>query len=147
MNILAGRLRPDAGSLELYRPSAHGRLARRALKAGIAAVHQSPMLFERMTWEENLALGGFCPAAPRRDLEPEERRAPQRWRAARLRVAAPGSRMEQRSVAERVRMEVLRALSFDPRVLILDEPTGLLGPAELAAFLDCCAACAVRAVS
>jgi len=33
-------------------------------------------------------------------------------------------------------MEVLRALSFEPRVLILDEPTGLLGPGELAAFLD-----------
>jgi simple sugar transport system ATP-binding protein len=44
--------------------------------------------------------------------------------------------MEQRSMAERVRMEVLRALSFEPRVLILDEPTGLLGPGELAAFLD-----------
>jgi general nucleoside transport system ATP-binding protein len=33
-------------------------------------------------------------------------------------------------------MEVLRALSFRPRVLILDEPTGLLAPGELAAFLD-----------
>src|SRR5512135_3542822 len=39
-------------------------------------------------------------------------------------------------MAERVRMEVLRALSFEPRVLILDEPTGLLAPSELAAFLD-----------
>ena len=39
-------------------------------------------------------------------------------------------------MAERVRMEVLRALSFEPRVLILDEPTGLLAPGELAAFLD-----------
>ena len=36
---------------------------RAALRAGIAAVHQSPMLFERMTWEENLALGGFDQAA------------------------------------------------------------------------------------
>jgi simple sugar transport system ATP-binding protein len=33
-------------------------------------------------------------------------------------------------------MEVLRALSFEPRVLILDEPTGVLGPAELSPFLD-----------
>ena len=51
-------------------------------------------------------------------------------------LPSPGARMEQRSMAERVRMEVLRALSFDPRVLILDEPTGLLAPGELAAFLD-----------
>jgi len=33
-------------------------------------------------------------------------------------------------------MEVLRALSFEPRVLILDEPTGLLAPGELTAFFD-----------
>ena len=51
-------------------------------------------------------------------------------------LPAPGVRIEQRSMAERVRMEVLRALSFEPRVLILDEPTGLLAPGELAAFLD-----------
>src|SRR5208337_723479 len=44
--------------------------------------------------------------------------------------------IENRSVAERVRLEVLRALSFNPRVLILDEPTSVLGPSELAAFLD-----------
>ncbi|HLI79456.1 MAG TPA: ATP-binding cassette domain-containing protein, partial [Candidatus Binataceae bacterium] len=48
----------------------------------------------------------------------------------------PGAIIAERSVAERVRLEVLRALSFDPRVLILDEPTGVLAPNELSAFLD-----------
>jgi simple sugar transport system ATP-binding protein len=58
--------------------------------------------------------------------------------AARLGFALPppGARMEHRSMAERVRMEILRALSFEPRVIILDEPTGLLAPGELATFLD-----------
>jgi general nucleoside transport system ATP-binding protein len=143
MNILAGRLRPDAGSIELF-----GRALRRgspaaALAAGVAAVHRSPMLFERMTWEENLALGGFGAGAARAnraeltiDLKEVASRAGAM--AARLGfvLPAPGVRMEQRSMAERVRMEVLRALSFEPRVLILDEPTGLLAPGELAAFLD-----------
>ena len=59
MNILAGRLRPDAGSIELFGHTLRPGSPAAALAAGVAAVHQSPMLFERMTWEENLALGGF----------------------------------------------------------------------------------------
>ncbi|HZO81617.1 MAG TPA: ATP-binding cassette domain-containing protein [Candidatus Binataceae bacterium] len=136
MNILAGRLRPDGGSVELFgRPLRAGSPAA-ALAAGVAAVHQSPMLFERMTWEENLALGGFDAAGARLNLEKVAGRAGEL--AARLGFALPepGARIEGRTMTERVRLEVLRALSFAPRVLILDEPTGLLAPGELAAFLE-----------
>ena len=143
MNILAGRLRPDAGSIELFGRALRPGSPAAALAAGVAAVHQSPMLFERMTWEENLALGGFGAGAARANranltIDLKEVAARAAAMAARLGFAlpSPGVRMEQRSMAERVRMEVLRALSFEPRVLILDEPTGLLAPGELAAFLD-----------
>jgi ABC-type uncharacterized transport system ATPase subunit len=143
MNILAGRLRPGAGSIELFGSALRLGSPAAALAAGVAAVHQSPMLFERMTWEENLALGGFGARAARSGLaeftvDLKEVAARAAAMAARLGFAlpSPGVRMEQRSMAERVRMEVLRALSFEPRVLILDEPTGLLAPGELAAFLD-----------
>jgi len=143
MNILAGRLRPDAGSIELFGRALRPGSPAAALAAGIAAVHQSPMLFERMTWEENLALGGFgaqagCAGRARATIDLKEVAARAGAMAARLGFAlpAPGVRIEQRSMAERVRMEVLRALSFEPRVLILDEPTGLLAPGELTAFLD-----------
>jgi simple sugar transport system ATP-binding protein len=143
MNILAGRLRPDAGSIELFGRALRPGSPSAALAAGVAAVHQSPMLFERMTWEENLALGGFGARAARANranltIDLKEVAARAAAMAARLgfTLPSPGARMEQRSMAERVRMEVLRALSFEPRVLILDEPTGLLGPGELAAFLD-----------
>ena len=143
MNILAGRLRPDAGSIELFGRALRPGSPAAALAAGVAAVHQSPMLFERMTWEENLALGGFGAGAARASragltIDLKEVAARAGAMAARLGFAlpSPGVRMEQRSMAERVRMEVLRALSFEPRVLILDEPTGLLAPGELAAFLD-----------
>ena len=136
MNIFAGRMRPDAGVATLDGVALRAGSPAAALRAGIAAVHQSPMLFERMTWEENLALGGFGRESRRIDLENVAARA--RELAARLgfELPPPGSVIEQRSVAERVRLEVLRALSFDPRVLILDEPTGVLAPGELTSFLD-----------
>src|SRR5208283_6202668 len=68
MNVLAGRLVPDIGEALLDGTPLRAGSPRAALAAGIAAVHQSPMLFERMTWEENLALGGFDQAAERLDL-------------------------------------------------------------------------------
>ena len=94
------------------------------------------MLFERMTWEENLALGGFDTDAELLDLDAVAARA--RALAAKLgfELPPPGTTVENRSVAERVRLEVLRALSFNPRVLILDEPTSVLAPSELNAFLE-----------
>ena len=112
-----------------------------ALRAGIAAVHQSPMLFERFSWEENLALGGFGRdgggfGLTRIDLRAVVAKARELARHLGFELPPPGAIIADRSVAERVRLEVLRALSFDPRVLILDEPTGVLAPSELAAFLD-----------
>jgi ABC-type uncharacterized transport system ATPase subunit len=136
MNILAGALSADAGETSL-----DGRILRAgsphaALRAGIATVHQSPMLFERMTWEENLALGGFD--ANRRTLELDAVAASAHELARKLgfELPAANSTVEQLSVAHRVRLEVLRALSFNPQVLILDEPTSVLAPTELSAFLD-----------
>jgi general nucleoside transport system ATP-binding protein len=136
MNVLAGSLAPDGGKALLDDAPLQAGSPRAALDAGIAAVHQSPMLFERMTWEENLALGGFDQAAERLDLAAVATRA--RALAAKLGFELPpaGTTVENRSVAERVRLEVLRALSFNPRVLILDEPTSVLAPSELNAFLD-----------
>ncbi len=138
MNVLAGWLVPDSGEATLDdRPLLAGS-PRAALAAGIATVHQSPMLFERMTWEENLALGGFDTGSGADALDLADVAARARALAAKLGFELPpaGVTVENRSVAERVRLEVLRALSFNPRVLILDEPTSVLAPSELAAFLD-----------
>ena len=141
MNVFTGRIRPEAGAVSLDgKPLALGS-PDAALRAGIAAVHQSPMLFERFTWEENLALGGFGRdggglGLERIDLATVVSKARELARHLGFELPPPRAVIAERSVAERVRLEVLRALSFDPRVLILDEPTGVLAPGELTAFLD-----------
>src|SRR6202162_2725353 len=141
MNVFTGRIRPDAGSVSLDGAPLPLGSPDAALRAGIAAVHQSPMLFERFSWEENLALGGFGRdggglGLHQIDLEDVEAKARDLARHLGFELPPPGAIIADRSVAERVRLEGLRALSFDPRVLILDEPTGVLAPNELSAFLD-----------
>jgi len=137
MNILAGRLRPDAGSIELFGRALRPGSPAAALAAGIAAVHQSPMLFERFSWEENLALGGFGRdggglGLKRVDLAAVVSKARDLARHLGFELPPPGAIIADRSVAERVRLEVLRALSFDPRVLILDGISLRLGAGEIA---------------
>ncbi len=141
MNVFTGRIRPDAGTVSLEGKLLPLGSPDAALRAGIAAVHQSPMLFERFTWEENLALGGFGRdggglGLKKLDLQAITAKARQLARHLGFELPPPRVIIAERSVAERVRLEVLRALSFDPRVLILDEPTGVLAPSELTAFLD-----------
>jgi len=135
MNVITGATRPDSGQVTLDGAALGAGAPQDALKAGIAAVHQSPMLFERMSWEENLALGGFGRSG-KYDLGAVALKAAAL--ASRLGFELPpaGAVLDQRSVSERVRLELLRALSFEPQVLILDEPTSVLAPSELAGFLE-----------
>jgi ABC-type uncharacterized transport system ATPase subunit len=141
MKVFTGGVRPDAGAVELDGTPIPLGSPDAALRAGIAAVHQSPMLFERFSWEENLALGGFGRDGGRLGLQQIDlgalvAKARGLARHLGFELPPPSAIIADRSVAERVRLEVLRALSFDPRVLILDEPTGVLAPSELTAFLD-----------
>jgi simple sugar transport system ATP-binding protein len=134
INIFGGRLRADDGQVTLDGAVLGAGSAAATLAHGIAAVYQSPMLFERLGWEENLALGGFSPQ--RFSLRAVIANAAKLAGELGFTLPPPGVLVERRSVAERVRLEILRALSLRPRVLILDEPTSVLSPAELQPFLQ-----------
>jgi len=125
VKIIYGLLRPDEGRMWLRgRPHApHDPRAARA--AGVAMVFQHFSLFDALTVAENIALGMEAPP-PRRALA---RRIATVSRDYGLPLD-PGRRVATLSAGERQRVEIVRCLLQDPRLLIMDEPTSVLTPQE-----------------
>jgi ABC-type uncharacterized transport system ATPase subunit len=130
-NILTGLYRPDEGEIYVYGRAVEFHSPRDALDAGIGMVHQHFRLVEPFTVAENVVLG---------DHRGEGRSFRLRRRAIERHVAAisaryglhvdPRARIWQLSVGEQQRVEVLKALYREARILILDEPTAVLTPQE-----------------
>ncbi|TCB98330.1 sugar ABC transporter ATP-binding protein [Micromonospora zingiberis] len=128
MRILAGILTPDQGEVRVDgRPLTGG--TRAALDAGIALVHQELSLVPELTTAENIMLGAF----PTR-LGFTNARQLRGVAATALREIGVSVDLDERvgrlSVALRQFVEIARAVARKPRVLILDEPTATLTPAE-----------------
>jgi ABC-type uncharacterized transport system ATPase subunit len=129
MNILFGHYTADAGTVEVFgRPLPPGRPGA-ALAAGVGMVHQHFTLAENLSVLENVVLGARSLWRPGLGL------GAARARLARLAgdfglAVDPDARVAALSVGERQRVEILKALYRDARILILDEPTAVLTPQE-----------------
>jgi ABC-type uncharacterized transport system ATPase subunit len=134
MNILAGLYRQDEGSVFVNGEPVAFRSPRDAIAHGIGMVHQHFMLVPSLTVTENILLGlnkprlfMQLPAYHRRIAALEEQFG--------LRVA-PEAKIWQLSVGEQQRVEILKMLYRGADVLILDEPTAVLAPQEVAEFFE-----------
>ncbi len=136
LNILAGMLAPDAGTLEVDGREVTLSSPRDAWRLGIGMVHQHFKLVGELTVLENLSLGM---RAERRGFglpyDRVRRRVADLTERTGLQVAL-GARVSDLSVGERQRVEILKALLRDPRVLVLDEPTAVLTPGEVDALFQ-----------
>ena len=133
MNILFGHYVADEGEVEAFgKPLPPGDL-RAALDAGIGMVHQHFTLADNMTVLENIALGTQSPWSPRLDRTAARRRIAELARDFGLAVE-PDRLVSTLSVGERQRVEILKALYRDAKILILDEPTAVLTPLETEAL-------------
>jgi ABC-type uncharacterized transport system ATPase subunit len=130
-NILTGLYRPDEGEIELYGKPIQFHSPRDALDAGVSMVHQHFRLVRAFTVAENVVLGDHRGEARRFRLRPRtiERRVAELGREYGLAVH-PRARIWQLSLGEQQRVEILKALYRESRVLILDEPTAVLTPQE-----------------
>ncbi len=129
MKILFGLYQPDAGTIRLEGKVARLRTPADALARGVGMVHQHFMLVRPFTVAENLTLAHEKTRGPFLDT----RRAVAEVRALSerhgLRVD-PEAKVENLSVGEEQRVEILKALYHGAKILILDEPTAVLTPQE-----------------
>ena len=135
MNILFGHYQADSGDILVDgEPIAPGSTDA-AIGAGIGMVHQHFVLADNLTVLENIILGTESLWSWRQDLAG----ARQKLRVLAERfglVVDPDAPVTSLSVGERQRVEILKALYRDSRILILDEPTAVLTPGETEQLLS-----------
>lgn len=127
MNILYGIYHPDEGQIFINGQRAVVRAPQDALRLGIGMVHQQFRLVPTHTVAENVILGagdGF--RFDERQVYKEIEELAERYN---LRVD-PSAYIWQLSAGEQQRVEILKALYRGAHILILDEPTSMLTPAE-----------------
>lgn len=129
MNILSGLYPPTSGQIAIDGAARSFRSPRDALDTGICMVHQHFSQIPTLSVVENVALtqlraGTF--------VQTDAVRESLRELSARYRLAVrPDARVEELSIGECQRVEILKALYHDSQVLILDEPTSVLSFTEI----------------
>lgn len=127
MRMVYGLYVPDAGTIRLRGEPVRFGSPREALGHGVAMVHQTSLLVGSLTVTENIQLSLVGWHRPRRRAVAD--------RLARLSAdhglgVDPHATVDSLSVGMRQRVEILAALFHEATLLILDEPTTVLTPAE-----------------
>ena len=134
MNVLAGLYRPDSGEIRLDGQSATIRSPEDAKRLGIGMVHQEQRLVGRFTAPENVVLGHREPAwlVLQRYFRALAQRLSTRYR---LPIDAEHP-VWSLPLGRRQRVELVKLLHHGAQIIILDEPTANLAPAEVETFFD-----------
>src|SRR5215475_3427534 len=135
MRIAYGFYTPDSGEILVDGQVRDIKSPHDAIALGIGMVHQHFMLVEPMTVAENIVLGsepGTALALDLRTAANEIRKLSEEFKLA----VSPHAVIEQLSVGQQQRVELLKALYRHARLLILDEPTAVLTPLEVEEFFS-----------
>ena len=137
IKILSGVYQADSGAILIDGREARFATPEDAKRAGVATIYQELLLFPELTVAENIFLG-HAPRAGGGRID---------WRSMRTKAEALLASLEiddlaadqivgALSVGNRQRVEILRALSHDARILIMDEPTAALTESDVTRLFD-----------
>ncbi len=130
MRILYGIYQPDEGEIYLDGRAIRVRSPAEALSLGIGMVHQHFRLVPTLSVEENVVLGLRGGLSPFPNLRRVREKLREIARDYGLEVN-PQAKLFELSVGEQQRVEILKALYRQVRILIMDEPTSVLTPQEV----------------
>jgi ribose transport system ATP-binding protein len=143
MKILSGVEQPSAGRIFVADQSVELKHPIDAQRLGIVMIHQELNLVDELSIADNIALG-----RERRklglfvDRAAAERQARQLLESLDCRHLHPRARVRSLSIANQQMVEIAKALSYNARVLIMDEPTAVLTRRETEALFRRSGACA-----
>jgi len=126
MNVLAGVYQADEGRVLLDGEEQSFSKPADAISAGVGMVYQEFRLIPTFSVAENVVLGAATPTIAKTKIESDVAELAERFGL----HTEPSREIWQLSMGERQRVEILKALWRDARVLILDEPTAVLTPQE-----------------
>ena len=132
MNIISGLYQPDAGKIYLNDQQVKITSPNAAIKLGIGMIYQHFMLVPQLTVTENIILG--TQQSWRLNLQQKQEEIAALSQAYRLEID-PTAKVEDLPVGTQQRVEILKVLYRQAKLLILDEPTAVLTPTEVESLI------------
>ncbi|MCP5072401.1 MAG: ABC transporter ATP-binding protein [Rhodobacteraceae bacterium] len=126
VKMIYGLVRPDSGTMQFRGSAFSPNEPREARASGVAMVFQHFSLFEALTVAENISLG--------MENAPEPKELSERIRTVSENYGLtldPDRMVGDLSAGERQRVEIVRCLLQEPKLLVMDEPTSVLTPQEV----------------
>jgi ribose transport system ATP-binding protein len=148
MKILGGVTTPDRGTIEIDGVSYAGLSVGGSMRAGIAFVHQELNLFDNLDVAANVYIGREPRRGPLRLIDTQKLNATVQPYLDRLGASfSPSTPVSRLSLAQQQMVEIAKALSFNSRLVILDEPTSSLPIAETEKLLEVIAGLKAHGIS
>ena len=130
MNMLYGMTEPDLGVIKLFGKEVRIQSPNEAIKLGIGMVHQHFMLMPNLSVLQNIILGKTPTKNGLIDVKTAKEKITKIMETYNLPINLD-EKVYQLSVGEKQRVEIIKALYREAKILIMDEPTAVLTPQEI----------------
>ena len=142
MKVLAGVYSPDGGTIELEGEQVSFSHPVQAQGAGVAIIFQEFNLLPDRTVAENVFVNREPTKRGLVDIRAMERRTRELLEEVGVTHFGPRTLVRQLSTAQQQIVEIVKAMSLDAKLLVLDEPTAALAEHEVEVLFTSCAGCA-----